>query len=92
MFSIPPGKHADVPPFPFKEVRNRFRFLALCTSPEAIRVMEHVRVECRRVCGMTLFHTGVSKHLKLEEFEQTQQQASMQVSRTLDPTGFHSST
>ena len=28
---------------------------------------------------MSLFHTGVGKHLKLEEFEQTQQQASMQV-------------
>ena len=30
---------------------------------------------------MSLFHTGVSKHLKLEEFDQAQQQASMQVMR-----------
>ena len=41
--------------------------------------MEHVRVECGRVCGMNLFHTGVSKHLKLPEFDQSQQQASVQV-------------
>ena len=41
--------------------------------------MEHVRVECGRVCGMSLFHTGVSKHLKLAEFDQSQQQASVQV-------------
>ena len=77
---IPPGKHSDVPPFPIERVRERLGFLCLLTSPEAIKVMEHVRVECEKVCGMTLFHTGVSKHLKLEEFEQTQQQASTQVS------------
>ena len=48
-------------------------------SPEAVAVLEHVRVECGKVGGMNLFHTGVGKHLKLEEFEQTQQQASMHV-------------
>ena len=42
-------------------------------------MMEHVRMECGRVCGMSLFHTGVSKHLKLAEFDQSQQQASVQV-------------
>ena len=36
-------------------------------------------VKCGRVCGMSLFHTGVSKHLKLPEFDQSQQQASVQV-------------
>ena len=73
------GKHSDVSPFRFKEIRNCFYFLSLTMSPEAINVMEHVRVECGKVCGMTLFHTGVSKHLKLEEFDQSQQQASMHV-------------
>ena len=42
-------------------------------------MMEHVRMECGRVCGMSLFHTGISKHLKLAEFDQSQQQASVQV-------------
>ena len=28
---------------------------------------------------MSLFHTGISKHLKLAEFDQSQQQASVQV-------------
>ncbi len=36
-------------------------------------------MECRKVCAMSLFHTGVSKHLKLEEFDQAQHQASTQV-------------
>ena len=31
------------------------------------------------MCGTSLFHTGVSKHLKLAEFDQSQQQASVQV-------------
>lgn len=69
-----------MPTFPFEKIRKKFRFLSLTTSSEAISVLEHVRVECGRVCAMSLFHTGVSKHLKLEEFDQAQQQASMQVS------------
>ena len=70
---------ADCPPFSFKETRDKFRFLSLTTSLEAVKVMEHMRVECQRVCGLSLFHTGASKHLKLDEFDQTQQQATTQV-------------
>ena len=73
------GKYPEVPPFPFELIKKKFRFLSLTTSPEAISVLEHVRVECGKVCAMSLFHTGVSKHLKLEEFDQAQHQASMQV-------------
>ena len=80
---VVPGKHPDVPSFPLVEVRDRFKFLSLTTSPEALSVLESVREECGKVCEMSLFHTGVSKHLKLEEFDQTQQQASMQVQLTL---------
>ena len=76
------GKHPEVPPFPFESIKKKFRFLSLTTSPEAISVLEHVRMECRKVCAMSLFHTGVSKHLKLEEFDQAQHQASMQVRAT----------
>ncbi len=36
-------------------------------------------MECERVGDMSLFHTGASKHLKLEEFDSAQQQASVQV-------------
>ena len=42
-------------------------------------MMEHVRLECWKVCKLLLFHTGASKALKLEEFEQSQQQATTQV-------------
>jgi hypothetical protein len=71
--------HPDVPSFPYQQAKEKFQFLSLTTSQEAIRVLEHVRVECMRVCNMALFHTGTSKHLRLEEFDQAQQQATTQV-------------
>ena len=45
-----------------------------------------VRAECQKVCQMRLFHTGASKPLKLEEYDQTQQQATFQVQTYLKET------
>ena len=71
---------SDVPAFPFKQVRNHFKFLSLLTSKEAIEALNHVRAECDRVATMHLFHhSGVTKHLRLEEFQQAQSQATMMV-------------
>ena len=70
----------EVPSFPYKQIRNRFKFLSLLTSKEAIDALSHVRTECGRVVSMHLFHhSGVTKHLKLEEFQQAQSQATIQV-------------
>ena len=71
--------HPDVPPFLYQQARETFQFLSLTTSLQAIKVLEYVRVECQKVCTLTLFHTGTSKHLKLEEYDQAQQQATTQV-------------
>ena len=79
IFVLLSGKHGDVPPFPFAKIREKFQFLSLLTSSEAISVLELLRMECGRVCDMSLFHTGATKHLKLEEFDSAQQQASIQV-------------
>ena len=74
------GMCSDVPAFPYKQVRNRFKFLSLLTSKEAIEALNHVRAECGRVACMHLFHhSGVTKHLRLEEFQQAQSQATMMV-------------
>ena len=74
------GMCSDVPAFPFKQVRNHFKFLSLLTSKEAIEALNHVRAECGRVASMHLFHhSGVTKHLRLEEFQQAQSQATMMV-------------
>ena len=74
------GMCSDVPAFPFKQVRNHFKFLSLLTSKEAIEALNHVRAECDRVATIHLFHhSGVTKHLRLEEFQQAQSQATMMV-------------
>lgn len=74
------GKHTDVPPFPFEKVRQKFQFQSLLTVPEVISSLENVTVECDKVTMMELFHTGTGKPLKIEEFDQAQGQATMQVS------------
>lgn len=77
------GKCPDIPSYPFKEVRDKFQFLSLQTSTEVIKALCHVRDECGKVTDMNLFHTGGGKHLRLEEFDQTQSQATMQVHKII---------
>lgn len=72
-----------MPPFPFAKIREKFQFFSLLNSSKAILVLEILRTECGNVCDMSLFHTGASKHLKLEEFDAAQQQATVQVSSLL---------
>ena len=73
------GTHSDVSTVKFKETRSRLKFLSLTSSVEALSVLEAVRVECGKVCEMRLFHTGASKPLRLEEYDQAQQQATSHV-------------
>lgn len=46
---------------------------------QVISALSHIRSECGHASAMSLFHTVVGKPLKLEEFEQTQSQAALQV-------------
>ncbi len=73
------GKSPDVPSFAYEKVKKKFQFLSILTSEEVINSMVRIKEECNRVSDMSLFHTGSGKPLKLEEFDQTQGQASMQV-------------
>ena len=68
-----------MPSYPFHQVRDKFQFLSLQTTPEVIEALCHVREECGKVADMNLFHTGGGKHLRLEEFDQAQNQATTQV-------------
>ncbi|XP_070580015.1 dynein axonemal heavy chain 1-like isoform X2 [Ptychodera flava] len=73
------GYYIDVPDYPFDEIYDSFAFNSLLTREEAIVAMMKVRTECNKVSGMSLFHVPMTKYLRLEEFEQTQSQASSQV-------------
>jgi hypothetical protein len=52
----------------------------ILTRKESIEATGKVRTECNKVCIMSLFHIPTTKPMRLEEFEQTQSQASSQVS------------
>ena len=69
----------DVPDYPFDEQYDSFAFNSLLTRDEAIQAVGKVRTECNKVSGMSLFHVPTTKHMKLEEFEQAQAQATSQV-------------
>lgn len=78
--SICTGCCMDVPEYPFDEQYDNFAFNSLLTLQESIQAMGKVRTECNRVShNMSLYHIPTAKPMRLEEFEQTQSQATSQV-------------
>ncbi|XP_071943674.1 dynein axonemal heavy chain 1-like isoform X2 [Antedon mediterranea] len=73
------GYYGDVPDYPFDEQYDSFAFNSLLTREEAIFAMMKVRTECNKVSAMSLFHVPMAKHLRIEEFEQTQSSQTSQV-------------
>lgn len=74
-----PGCVLDVPEYPYDQNYDQFAFHSLLTRKESIEATGKVRTECNKVCGMSLFHIPTTKPMRLEEFEQTQSQATSQV-------------
>ncbi|XP_029455356.1 dynein heavy chain 1, axonemal [Rhinatrema bivittatum] len=77
--SVPTKGCITVPDYPFAENRAAFVCITLLTRPEVIRSLCKVRAECNRVAAMSLFHSTLTKCVRLEEFEQTQSQTFSQV-------------
>ncbi|XP_023368810.1 dynein heavy chain 1, axonemal [Otolemur garnettii] len=76
---VPERGLVSVPKYPFREQKEDFTFVSLLTRPEVITALSKVRAECNKVTAMSLFHSNVSKHSRLEEFEQIQAQTFSQV-------------
>ena len=76
------GRWPDVPEYNYKELLARMKFRhTLAPHTESVRAMEHVRAECNRVSfNMCLFYVPTPKPLRLEDFEQSQSQATAHVS------------
>jgi hypothetical protein len=62
---------------------DAFAKLSLLTKVEVIQAIVKVRAECNKVSAMSLYHIPTTKHMRLEEFEQTQAQASSQVNLSI---------
>ncbi|XP_075430348.1 dynein axonemal heavy chain 1 isoform X2 [Ascaphus truei] len=76
---VPKKGLIDVPRYPFAKNRAAFTFVTLLTRSEVIMSLCKVRAECSRVSSMSLFHSNLTKCIRLEEFEQTQSQTFSQV-------------
>jgi len=57
-----------------------FAFNTLLGRVEVGDAISKVRAECNKVAAMSLFHIPTTKSMRIEEFEQTQSQATAQVS------------
>ena len=77
--ATPPAGLVSVPKYPFLEQKADFTFVSLLTRSEVITALSKVRAECNKVTTMSLFHSSLSKHSRLEEFEQIQSQTFSQV-------------
>ena len=76
---IPPkGCISEVPVYDFDSQFYNFSFVSLLTRKEAIDALSKVRVECNKVNAMSLFQIP-NKYMKLDEFEQTQNQQISQI-------------
>ncbi|XP_066453022.1 dynein axonemal heavy chain 1 isoform X2 [Eleutherodactylus coqui] len=69
----------DIPNYPFAKNRAALTFTTLLTRSEVITSLCKVRTECNKVSSMSLFHSTLTKCVRLEEFEQTQSQTFSQV-------------
>uniref|UniRef100_A0A8C5QQJ6 Dynein axonemal heavy chain 1 n=1 Tax=Leptobrachium leishanense TaxID=445787 RepID=A0A8C5QQJ6_9ANUR len=69
----------DVPEYSFAKSRASFTFTTLLTRSEVITSLCKVRTECNKASAMSLFHSTLTKCIRLEEFEQTQSQTFSQV-------------
>ncbi|XP_036367019.1 dynein heavy chain 1, axonemal-like isoform X1 [Octopus sinensis] len=74
------GVCGDVPDYPFEEQYDKFAFTSLLTREETVHTCVKLRTECNKVASMSLFHVPTTKPLKIDEFEQTQSQATAQIS------------
>lgn len=75
------GCNVDIPEYPFDSQYDDFTFNSLLTREESISAIGMVRSECNKVVIMSLFHIPTTKPMRLEEFEQTQAQATSQVNQ-----------
>ena len=73
------GCNVEMPIFPFDKQYDSFAFSSLLTRGESIQALGKVSAECGKVASMSLFHVPTTKHMRLDEFEQTQSQATSQV-------------
>jgi len=75
---VPDSGCVTVPAYDFAEQFSEFSFYTCLTKSEVITATVKVRTECNKVIKMNLFNLHFNKSVRLEDFEQSQTQASDQ--------------
>ncbi|CAH8652543.1 unnamed protein product [Schistosoma rodhaini] len=70
----------DIPLYDFDNIFQSFSSKSMLTKPEAIMAIRKCQYECLEVRSKSIFHVLLSKHMRIEEFEQTQSMVISQVS------------
>lgn len=58
----------------FAEKLRQFKFQSFLPRVEIIEALVKVRTDCNRLASINLFNTKITKSVRLEEFEQMQNQ------------------
>ncbi|KAI8841134.1 dynein heavy chain and region D6 of dynein motor-domain-containing protein [Chytriomyces cf. hyalinus JEL632] len=74
---------ACIPQYNFEQYKKEFSFVSFLTKLEAIRTLSKVRVECDKLLTNNLFLTSITKIVRLDEFEQMQNQSLQNVKTQL---------
>jgi dynein heavy chain len=65
----------DIPDYDFQKHQAEFGFVSSLTKIEVIKTLSKVKVECDKLLSNSLFLTSIAKIVKLDEFEQMQNQS-----------------
>ncbi|KAI9349443.1 dynein heavy chain and region D6 of dynein motor-domain-containing protein [Zopfochytrium polystomum] len=82
----PPVKQTakePVPSYDFEKRRTDFSFVSFLTKLEVIRTLAKVRIECDKLLTNSMFVTSIAKIVRLDEFEQIQNQSLQNVKSQL---------
>ncbi len=77
------GRWSGVPKYDFDKAMKNFEQRSLFVRTESCQAIAKVRGECSDLMRKSLFVVVIPKHMKLEEFDQTQSQTTSQVSEPL---------
>ncbi|KAJ3111551.1 Dynein heavy chain 1, axonemal [Phlyctochytrium bullatum] len=73
----------QIPGYDFEKYSRDFGFVSFLTKIEVVRTMSKIRIECDKLLSNSLFLTSINKVVKIDEFEQMQNQSLQNVKTQL---------
>ncbi|KAJ3324532.1 Dynein heavy chain 1, axonemal, partial [Blyttiomyces sp. JEL0837] len=77
------ARTVEMPQYDFEKYQKEFSFVSFLTKLEVIRTLAKIRIECDKLLTNNLFLTSINKIVRLDEFEQMQNQSLQNVKTQL---------